>query len=172
MAREYPEHPMVGVAAIVLRGDAVLLVARGHEPAKGLWGPPGGLLELGEAVEAGVGREVMEECGITIAVGPLVAVFEPLERDDDGRVRFHFVVLDYLARYVSGEVRPADDAADARWVSLDALDDLPMLDVTREVIRKATMRGEMHLAEEGYRFYADEAVEFAEASTQAIAEAI
>ncbi len=137
MAREYPQHPMVGVAAIVLRDDEVLLVERGHEPAKGLWGPPGGLLELGETVEAGVRREVLEECGITIAVGPLVAVFEPVERDSDGRVRFHFVVLDYLARYISGEVRSADDAADARWVSLEALDELPMLDVTREVIRKA-----------------------------------
>lgn len=137
MTREYPEHPMVGVAAIVLRGDEVLLVERGREPAKGLWGPPGGLLELGETVAAGVRREALEECGVVVEVGPLVAVFEPIERDDDGRVRFHFVVLDYLARYVSGAVRPADDAAAARWVRLDALDELPMLAVTREVIRKA-----------------------------------
>lgn len=137
MTREYPEHPMVGVAAVVLRGDEVLLVERGHEPAKGLWGPPGGLLELGEAVEAGVRREVLEECGVSVEVGPLIAVFEPLERDGDGRVRFHFVVLDYLASYVSGEVRAGDDAADARWIGLDALDELPMLDVTRDVIRRA-----------------------------------
>ncbi len=127
---------MVGVAAIVLCGDEVLLVQRGREPAKGSWGLPGGLLELGEAVEAGVRREVLEECGVVVEVGPLVAVFEPLERDNDGRVRFHFVVLDHVASYVSGEVRPGDDAADARWVSLDALDELPMLDVTRDVIYK------------------------------------
>ena len=139
MAREYPEHPMVGVAAVVLRGDDVLLVQRGREPAKGLWGLPGGLLELGEPVVDGVRREVLEECGVVIAVGPLVAVFEPLERDGNGRVRFHFVVLDYLASYVSGEVQPGDDAADARWVSLDALDELPMLDVTRDVIYKAVL---------------------------------
>ncbi|MCB0200269.1 MAG: NUDIX domain-containing protein [Anaerolineae bacterium] len=139
MSREYPQHPMVGVAAVVLRGDEVLLVERGREPAKGLWGLPGGLLELGESVEAGVRREVLEECGVVIEVGSLVAVFQPVERDANGRVRFHFVVLDYLARYISGEVRPADDAADARWVNLGDLNELPMLDVTRDVIRKAQL---------------------------------
>lgn len=137
MAREYPEHPMIGVAAIVLRGQEVLLVQRGREPARGYWGFPGGLLELGESATAGVRREVLEECAVEVDVGPLLAVFEPVERDGDGRVRFHFVVLDYLASYVSGELRPADDAADARWVSLDALDALPMLEPTRAVIRAA-----------------------------------
>lgn len=143
---------MVGVAAVVLRGKEVLLVQRGREPAKGFWGLPGGLLELGELVEAGVRREVLEECGVTVEVGPLVAVFEPVEREGDGRVRFHFVVLDYLASYVSGEVEPGDDAADARWVSLDALDVLPMLDVTRAVINEAqTKRVDTHGARERNR---------------------
>lgn len=137
MAREYPDHPMVGVAAVVLRGEEVLLVLRGREPARGMWGLPGGLLELGETVEAGLRREVLEECGVQVEIGPLVAVFEPVERDGEGRVRFHFVVLDYLASYVSGDVQPGDDAADARWISLDALDRQPMLEETREVIHKA-----------------------------------
>ncbi len=137
MAREYPEHPIVGVAAVVLRNNQVLLVQRGREPAKGLWGLPGGMLELGETLVEGVRREVLEECGVEIEVGPVVGVFEPMQRDGAGRLRYHYVVLDYLARYVSGELRAADDADDARWVALDALERLPMLAETRIMIRKA-----------------------------------
>jgi ADP-ribose pyrophosphatase YjhB (NUDIX family) len=137
MAREYPEHPIVGVAAVVLRDGHVLLVQRGREPGRGSWGLPGGMLELGETLAEGVRREVLEECGVEVEVGPLVGVFEPMQRNDDGRVRYHYVVLDYLARYVSGEPQAADDADDARWVALDALERLPMLLETRAMIRKA-----------------------------------
>jgi ADP-ribose pyrophosphatase YjhB (NUDIX family) len=137
MAREYPEHPIVGVAAVVLRDGHVLLVQRGREPGRGSWGLPGGMLELGETLAEGVRREVLEECGVEVEVGPLVGVFEPMQRNDDGRLRYHYVVLDYLARYVSGELHAADDADDARWVALDALESLPMLLETRAMIRKA-----------------------------------
>lgn len=136
MSREYPEHPIVGVAAVVLRAGQVLLVQRGREPAKGLWGLPGGMLELGETVAEGVRREVWEECGVEIEVGPLVGVFEPMQRDDAGRLRYHYVVLDYLARYVGGELQAADDADDARWVSPAELEGLPMLVETREMIKR------------------------------------
>jgi len=137
LSREYPEHPIVGVAAVVLRAGQVLLVQRGREPAKGLWGLPGGMLELGETVAEGVRREVWEECGVEIEVGPLVGVFEPMQRDDAGRLRYHYVVLDYLARYVGGELQAADDADDARWVSPAELERLPMLVETREMIKRA-----------------------------------
>jgi len=137
MAREYPEHHIVGVAAVVLRDGRVLLVQRGREPARGLWGLPGGMLELGETLAEGVRREVLEECGVEIEVGPLLGIFEPMQRDGAGRLRYHYVVLDYLARYVSGELRAADDADDARWVELDALERLSMLAETRAMIRKA-----------------------------------
>ena len=137
MSREYPNHPRVGVAAVVLRDNQVLLVQRGRDPGKGSWGLPGGMLELGETLAEGACREVMEECGVEIEIGPLVAVFEPIQRDEDGRLRFHYVVVDYLARYLSGEPRAGDDADDARWVDLDALERLPMRKETREVIWKA-----------------------------------
>lgn len=137
MPREYPEHPIVGVAAIVLRGDRVLLVQRGRDPGRGTWGLPGGMLELGETASAGVHREVLEECGIEVEVGPLVGVFEPMQRDDSGRLRYHYVVLDYLARFLSGEPRPADDADDARWIRLDEMERLPMSAATRDMIRAA-----------------------------------
>lgn len=137
MAREYPEHPIVGVAAVVLRDGHVLLVQRGYEPARGLWGLPGGMLELGETLSAGVRREVLEECGVEIEVGPLVGIFEPMQHDEVGRLQYHYVVLDYLARYVRGELHAADDADDARWVELDGLERLPMLAETRAIIRRA-----------------------------------
>ena len=137
MSREYPGHPRVGVAAVVLRDNQVLLVQRGRDPGKGSWGLPGGMLELGETLAEGARREVMEECGVKIEVGPLVAVFEPMQRDEDGRLRFHYVVVDYLARYVTGEPRAGDDADDARWVDLGALEWLLMRKETSDVIWKA-----------------------------------
>jgi 8-oxo-dGTP diphosphatase len=140
MAREYPEHPIVGVAAVVLRDGHVLLVQRGREPARGLWGLPGGMLELGETLAEGVRREVWEECGVEIEVGAVVGVFEPMQRDTEGRLRYHYVVLDYLARYVGGELQAADDADDARWIRLEELERLPMLAATREMIRTAAAK--------------------------------
>lgn len=137
MTREYPSQPMVGVAAVVLRDEQVLLVRRGREPAKGLWGLPGGLLELGESLADGARREVLEECGVQIEVGPVVGVFEPMQRDEAGRLRFHYVVVDLLARYAGGDVRAADDADDARWVDVEATDELAMLPETRVIIQKA-----------------------------------
>lgn len=137
MAREYPDFPRVGVAAVVVRDQKVLLVQRGREPAKGLWGLPGGLLELGETLAEGARREVLEECAIHIEVGSVVGVFEPIQRDNAGRIRYHYVVVDLLATYLAGEPKPADDADDVRWIRLDALDDLPMLPETRAIIRQA-----------------------------------
>ena len=137
MAREYPDHPRVGVAAVVVRDQEVLLVQRGREPAKGLWGLPGGLLELGETLAEGARREVLEECAIHIETGPVVGVFEPIQRDEGDNIRYHYVVVDLLATYVEGEPNPADDADDAQWIPLDALDDLPMLPETRAIIRRA-----------------------------------
>ena len=149
MSREYPSHPRVGVAAVVLRDSQVLLVQRGREPGKGSWGLPGGMLELGETLAEGARREVMEECGVDIEVGPLVAVFEPMQRDEDGRLRFHYVVVDYLARYITGEPRADDDADDARWVDLGALERLPMHKETREVIWKAVEMATHNQASDG-----------------------
>ncbi len=137
MSREYPNQPVVGVAAVVLRGAQVLLVRRGREPAKGTWGLPGGVLELGETLIEGVRREVMEECAVEIEVGPVVGVFEPMQRDPDGRLRYHYVVIDLLARHLAGEPQASDDADDAQWIGLDQIDNLPMQPETRTIIRQA-----------------------------------
>jgi 8-oxo-dGTP diphosphatase len=116
-SREYPDHPRVGVGAVVLRNGLVLLVQRGVEPARGLWAIPGGGLKLGETLQQGAEREILEETGIVIRAGAPVFTCDSFERDEDGRIRFHYVIVDMSADYVSGDVKAADDAMEARWVS-------------------------------------------------------
>lgn len=135
--RLYPRRPMVGVGAVVVRDGNVLLERRGQPPAQGSWSLPGGLVDAGEHLEEAVRREVREECGIEVEVGGLLGVFEPIVRDDDGRIRYHYVVLDYLARYVSGELVIGDDAAELRWVRFGDLGDYPLLPATRDMIDRA-----------------------------------
>ena len=141
ISREYPPAPMVAVAAVVLDdAGSVLMVERGRPPAQGLWALPGGLLDLGEAVRDGVVREVREETGAEIEIVELLDLFEPIHRDADGRIHYHFVVIDFWAHFRGGTVAPDDDADQAAWVSLETLDDLPMEEATRRVVRNAHSR--------------------------------
>lgn len=137
MSRRYPERPVVGVGAIILDGDRVLLVERGNEPLKGVWSIPGGALESGESLAEGVRREAREELGLEIEVGELVEVFERITRDAEGRVEYHYVLADYLCSVAGGTLRAADDAADARWVDRSDLEALPLTAGTAKVIEKA-----------------------------------
>lgn len=121
-AREYPEAPRVGVGAVILNGDRVLLVKRGAPPARGKWSIPGGLLHLGETVEAAVVREVEEECGILVRLDGVAGVVDRIIFDADKRIRYHYVLIDYLAEPQSGEARAGSDAAEVRWVPVDELD--------------------------------------------------
>lgn len=130
--REYPESPVVGVGAVVIKDRNVLLVKRGVDPNKGLWAIPGGSLKLGETLQEGAEREIMEETGITIRAKEPVYSFDFFERDGDGRVRFHYVIVDMMADYIGGEVQGADDALEARWVSQD---ELKYLEVSRNTLK-------------------------------------
>jgi 8-oxo-dGTP diphosphatase len=123
MSREYPAAPIVAVGAVVVHQGRALLVRRAKAPAEGAWVIPGGGVELGERLEDAVQREVREECGIAIALGPLATVVNRIDRDDAGRVRFHYVIIDYFASYLSGDLAAGSDAADARWVPLGELQD-------------------------------------------------
>lgn len=118
MSRTYPSQPLVGVGAVIVKGEEILLVLRGHPPAQGLWSIPGGRVESGETLSQALKREVAEECGIVIQVGPPVAVLDSIYLDELGRVKYHFVLIDFWARYVSGELKPASDVAEARWIAL------------------------------------------------------
>jgi 8-oxo-dGTP diphosphatase len=134
--REYPEYPPVGVGAVVLREGRVLLVRRGVAPAHGLWAIPGGGLELGESLREAAEREILEETGITVRAGEPIFTCDTCERDVDGRVRFHYVIVDLAADYVSGEVKGADDALDARWVSPEELRELSATKNTVKLLRQ------------------------------------
>jgi 8-oxo-dGTP diphosphatase len=138
--REYPARPMVGVGAVVWNGSRLLLVRRGKPPAKDAWSLPGGLIELGETVEEAVRREVREECGIEVAVADLLGVFEPLIREPDGCILYHYVVLDFLAYHQSGEIQVGDDAADAHWVAPSDLPDYNLASATSDMIHLALTR--------------------------------
>ena len=119
--REYPAAPIAAVGAIVRKGDSVLLVRRGQEPAKGRWVIPGGAVELGEGVIDALHRELREECGIEVSPGSVAAVPDRIERDAAGQVRYHYVIIDFFAAYVRGEPSPGTDAAEARWVRAEEL---------------------------------------------------
>jgi ADP-ribose pyrophosphatase YjhB (NUDIX family) len=122
---------------VILDDDRVVLVKRGHEPSKGEWSLPGGAVDAGETLEAAVAREVLEETCLIVQVGPRVEVVERIIRDGDGRVQYHFVVVDYLCRVVGGVLACASDAAAAEWAALDDLDRFAVSATAVAVIRKA-----------------------------------
>lgn len=133
--RRYPAAPLVGVAAAVFDGGGrVLLVKRGRPPRAGAWGLPGGLLDVGETLADGARRELREECGVEIAIGGIAGIFEPITRDGEGQVEYHYVVVDFWASHVSGMAVAADDAAAAGWFALDDLAPLGLLPETAQVI--------------------------------------
>lgn len=126
MGNAYPVEPRVGVGAITFKDGKVLLVKRGIEPSRGLWAIPGGTLKLGETLQECAAREILEETGITINVGDCVYVFDFIERDDQRKIKFHYVIVDFAADYLSGEAKGADDAEDARWFSPEDLEAVPV----------------------------------------------
>ncbi len=140
MKREYPEAPIAGVGAVIVReGPAqvkqVLLIRRGQEPLKGEWSLPGGVVELGETLENAICREVLEETGLVVETVDVVQAFDRISRDAEGRVHYHYVLVDYLCRVVGGSLTCASDALEGRWATADDLDGLTPLTVA--VIRKA-----------------------------------
>jgi 8-oxo-dGTP diphosphatase len=115
MQREFPSAPLVGVGAVVVDQERVLLVRRGKEPLRGQWSLPGGMLELGEALTDGVVREVREETGLKVEPVELVELLDRIYRENES-VRYHYVIADYLCRVVDGELKAASDADAVRWV--------------------------------------------------------
>ena len=136
MEREYPEAPIAGVAATIFSGDSVLLVRRGNEPAKGKWGLPGGVIELGETVEEAVVREVKEETGIDVRPIRLITALDSIVRDDEGRIRFHYVIFEYLCEATGGALNASSDVQDARWFTFNSIDAIDILPWTRRFIER------------------------------------
>jgi 8-oxo-dGTP diphosphatase len=136
-SRRHPARPIVGVGGIVVEDGRVLLVKRAHPPLAGEWTLPGGGVEVGETLAAAVAREVLEETGLTIAVGALVDVVDRIHLDADRRVEYHFVIADYVCTVVGGTLAADTDAADARWVTEAELEALHVSETARDVIARA-----------------------------------
>ena len=136
MQREFPEVPLVGVGAIIIEDSRVLLVKRAHPPLQAQWSIPGGALEVGELVRDAAIREAREETGLTVEPGELLGVYDRILRDPEQRVRYHYVLVDFLCRRVAGDLAAASDASDVRWFRRDELPPLRLAEDTLDVIRK------------------------------------
>ena len=135
--REYPDRPIVGVGAVVVDGNRVLLVRRANEPLKGEWSLPGGAVEIGETLKVAVAREIREETGLEIDVGPIVEVLDRIRHDPAGRARYHYVLVDFLCRPTGGTLACATDAEEVAWVPLLELTQYGVAEATIRVIQKA-----------------------------------
>ena len=135
MQREYPSRPLVGIGAIIVKGGRVALVKRGQAPLLGEWSIPGGILELGETLRQGAEREALEETCLVVRATELLGVFDRVVLDDEKRCQYHYVLIDFLCERISGDLRAAGDAADARWFNPEEVTKLPLPEDTAGVIR-------------------------------------
>lgn len=135
--RSYPSTPVIGVGAVIWKEDHFLLIQRGKEPMKGRWSLPGGKLELGESLQDGLSREITEETGLMVRIGPLIDVIDYIEKDDDGRVRTHYALVDYIAFWQEGDAVAGSDAAAVKWVTLEEIKDYDLWSETRRLIEKS-----------------------------------
>jgi 8-oxo-dGTP diphosphatase len=140
MNREFPETPLVGVGAIIIENARVLLVKRAHPPLEAQWSIPGGVLEVGELVREAAIREAREETGLIVAPADLLGVYDRVLRNEEKRVQYHYVLIDFLCHKVGGELSAASDAAEVRWFTREELPALNLAEDTQDVIRKGFER--------------------------------
>ena len=140
MTREYPDNPLVGVGAVIVEGKRVLLIRRGQPPLLGEWSLPGGVLECGETLREAAVREAREETGLVVEPVDMLGVYERVIRSDDGRVRYHYVLIDFLCRPVEGDVKAGSDAADVQWFTRDELPPLNLAYDANDVVLKGLAR--------------------------------
>ncbi len=136
MSREYPDRPIVGVGAVVIENGRILLVRRASPPRVGQWSLPGGAQEIGETYAEACAREVREETGLEIETIGLVEAVDSITRDESGRVKYHYLLVDVLARPSGGALRAGGDVSDARWFAPEEAFALPLWSETERVIRK------------------------------------
>lgn len=135
--REYPKRPVVGVGGVVISDGKALLIRRGHAPLQGQWSIPGGTLETGETIVEGIERELAEETGVKVRVLELIEVFERIFRDKEGRVQYHFVILDHLCEMTGGSIRAGGDVVDVAWAGEQELIKFGLTETATRVLKKA-----------------------------------
>ncbi len=123
MKRLYPDQPVVGIGAVIIKEGKIVLIKRGNEPSKGKWSIPGGLVELGENLEAAVIREVKEETCLEVENPHLIDVVENVDLDEHYKVKYHYIIIDYLVQFKTGTIKAASDAAELRWVQFEEVED-------------------------------------------------
>jgi len=141
ISREYPQSPLVGVGAVIVEHDRALLIRRGQPPLLGEWSLPGGVLECGETLRNAVTREALEETGLTVEVSEMLGVYERIIRADDGRIRYHYVLIDFLCHRIAGELRAGSDAAEVGWFRREELPSLKLAPDANDVVLKGLERG-------------------------------
>jgi 8-oxo-dGTP diphosphatase len=140
MNREYPEVPFIGVGAVIVQDNRVLLIRRGQPPLLGEWSLPGGALECGETLREATVREAREETGLVVETVDMLGVYERVIRSDDGRVRYHYVLIDFLCHPVKGELKAGSDAADVGWFTCEELPALNLAYEANDVVAKGLAR--------------------------------
>lgn len=140
MKREYPESPLIGVGAVIVKDDRVLLIRRGQAPLLGEWSLPGGVLECGETLREATVREAREETGLVVETSEMLGVYERVIPSADGRTRYHYVLIDFLCRPAGGDLKAGSDAADVRWVTREELPALKLAFDANDVVLKGLAR--------------------------------
>jgi 8-oxo-dGTP diphosphatase len=136
LKREYPTQPIAGIGAVIMHDGKILLVKRGSEPGKGKWSIPGGIVELGETAKETTVREVKEETSLDVEVEDLIDVVDNLETDEKGRLRYHFVIIDYLASLKKGSLEAGSDIIEAKWVPLAQVERFDLTRTFREFFER------------------------------------
>ncbi|HEX9908889.1 MAG TPA: NUDIX hydrolase [Thermoplasmata archaeon] len=132
--REYPAAPLVGVGAVAIKNGKILVVKRAFAPGAGKWSIPGGLVEVGEKLSEACSRETLEETGLKVDVLELINVFDMIERDDEKRIKYHYVLVDFLVKPVGGEEKPSAEVTEMRWVSIDEARSLGLTRTARRAL--------------------------------------